>query len=100
MLIRNLIAAVCFIAILSGCSHIQVNHKDGKLDSVQSFKTPLMGDLNYEEEITTTNPKTGEINTKRVKASTSTNADKVIRAVTEQVGTLVNAAEKAGAALP
>jgi hypothetical protein len=91
---KKIIALGVVMAAIVGCAQITPEYKGDKLSKVSSFKTPLMGDLSFESEETTTNPKTGEVTVKRVKTSTSTNADKIIDAVTKQAGTLVDGGAK------
>ena len=100
-MINKLLTAFFFVSLFAGCAQIKPEYDSkGRLEKVSSFKTPLMGDLSFESEETTTNPKTGEITANKVKTSTSTNADKIIDSAVKGLGTAVNAVEKAGAAVP
>jgi hypothetical protein len=88
-------------AILSGCAQIKPEYDEqGRLKQVSSFKTPLMGDLNFKTSEKTTDPKTGTVTEKATECSTSTNADKVFNAGANLIKTGINEAEKAGALFP
>lgn len=106
--VMNLIAVQAFYAALAfvlatfmGCCQIEpVRDSNGLLIKVNSFKTPLMGDLSFKEKVKTTDPKTGIITERETETGTATNADKIIDSANRFIGTAVNAAEKAGAAMP
>ncbi|HBC89530.1 MAG TPA: hypothetical protein DCZ94_21545 [Lentisphaeria bacterium] len=97
----SIILLIILCGLCSGCCQIEPVYDDtGRLVKVSSFKTPLMGDLSYESEEVVNDPKTGAATIKKVKCSTSTNADKIIDSANKFIGTGLNALEKAGAAMP
>lgn len=92
---------VLFVLLFAGCAQIKPEYDElGRLKQVSSFKTPLMGDLNFKTSEKTTDMKTGAVTEKVTECSTSTNADKVINAGANFIKTGINEAEKAGALLP